>query len=277
MASLCEVIMDTHDPVLFESVFQKIKTEAERIEAKYSRYKTDNIVYHINNAHGNPVALDAETVSLVNFAFECYELSEGLFDITSGVLRNIWNFKNFGSFPSPSKISETLNWVGLEKVKISAHSLEMPEGMELDFGGIVKEYAVDVCLAQVAKTAPATLVNFGGDLAVTKAPSYGSWSVAIEEAFKNKIRGSKLALKSGALATSGDTHRFFDYQGKRYSHILNPKTGLPVSNGIASITVFSNTCTMAGILATVSHLQPNPETFLKEQETPYWVVHHSTD
>lgn len=72
MASLCEVIIDTHDPILFESNFQKIKNEAQRIEAKYSRYKTDNIVFQINNSKGKPVDLNTETASLMDFSFQCY-------------------------------------------------------------------------------------------------------------------------------------------------------------------------------------------------------------
>lgn len=274
MASPCEVLMETSDPILCENIFKRIKAEAERLEAKFSRYKEDNIVYRINNAHGKVVALDAETASLVDFAFQCFELSEGFFDITSGVLRRIWDFKNFSKFPSSSQIKECLQFVGLQKVKWDKKNLQLLDGMELDFGGIVKEYAVDVCLSLVPKGGPATLVNFGGDLAVNRAPRSGSWSVAIEEAFKSKIQGSQLALKGGALATSGDTHRSFVHQGKRYSHILNPKTGLPVSNGIATITVFSESCTMAGMLATVSHLQENPAAFLKNQETAHWIVRY---
>jgi thiamine biosynthesis lipoprotein len=220
--------------------------------------------------------VDSETASLLDFAFQCFELSDGLFDITSGALRRIWDFKNFSAFPSATQISDCLNYVGLQKVKWDQKSLQLLDGMEIDFGGIVKEYAVDVCLSLVPKGGPATLVNFGGDLAVNRAPRAGSWSVAIEEAFKNKIQGSQLALKGGALATSGDTHRSFVHEGQRYSHILNPKTGLPVSNGIATITVFSQSCTMAGMLATVSHLQKDPAAFLKSQEVVHWIVRYTT-
>jgi FAD:protein FMN transferase len=276
MASSCEVLMETTDPILFETYFAKIKAEAERIEAKFSRYRDDNIVYQINQSQGRPVTLDTETMGIIRFAFQCYELSDGLFDITSGVLRKIWNFKNFNGFPSQKEIDSCLKNVGLEKIVLDKNSLTLKKGMEIDLGGIVKEYAVDVCLSLIPKNGPATLVNFGGDLAVNRAPQAGSWSVAIEEAFKSKIKGSQLNLKGGALATSGDTHRFFDYKGKRYSHILNPKTGMPVCNNIASITVFSENCTMAGLLATVSHLQPDPAQFLKEQETTHWIVRHQS-
>jgi thiamine biosynthesis lipoprotein len=220
--------------------------------------------------------LDAETALLLHFSFQCFELSDGLFDITSGVLRKIWNFKDFKKFPSPEQIRQCLSFVGLSKVHLGKNKIQLRKGMEIDLGGIVKEYAVDACLSLVPANGPATLVNFGGDLAVNRSPRSGSWRVAIEEAFKNKIQGSQLALQKGALATSGDTHRFIDYQGVRYSHILNPKTGLPVSNGIATITVYAESCTMAGMLTTISHLQENPADFLKNQNTPHWIVRYQS-
>lgn len=275
MASPCEVLVDTFDGTLLATVAQAVEAEAARIESKYSRYRQDNIVFELNNSRGKPVRLDDETAHLIDFAFECYKISDGLFDITSGVLRRVWNFSKFEKFPEQDEIDACLDVIGLEQVKWQRPYLQLKKGMEIDFGGIVKEYAVDKCLAiAAAHTKDAVLVNFGGDLAVHKVPKSGSWRVAIEEAFKNKIAGSQLALRAGALATSGDTRRFFEHEGRRYSHILNPKTGLPVSNGIASITVFSNTCTMAGVLSTLSHLQEDPETFLKQQDVPYWIVRH---
>lgn len=277
MASPCEVLMDTQDPIVGESYFQKIKSEAERLEAKFSRYQKDNIVYAINSADGKKINIDVETAALLEFSKQCYDMSGGLFDITSGVLRRVWDFKNFKTFPAKKDVNLCLQKVGFLKIQWSRRTLQMPPGMEIDFGGIVKEYAVDAALSFIPLDGPATLVNFGGDLAVNKAPRQGSWRVAIEEAFKNRIQGSQLALSKGALATSGNTYRFFDYEGQRYSHILNPKTGYPVANGIASITVFAENCTMAGLLATVSHLQPHPEEFLRQQDVPHWLVKHATN
>lgn len=266
--------MDTQDPILFETYFKAIEAEALRLENKYSRYKKDNIVHTINSAQGQTVEVDEETASLIDFAFYCYELSEGLFDITSGVLRGLWDFKNVKTFPSDDEIKKYLKRVGLKKVLWMRPTLQLEAGMEFDFGGIVKEYAVDKCLALLKPDAPATLVNFGGDLAVNKAPKNSSWSVAIEEAFKGKIPGGSIELRSGALATSGDTHRFFEHNGERYMHILNPRTGYPIVSSVATVTVHADSCTMAGMLATISHLQKSPESFLKDQEVQHWILRH---
>jgi thiamine biosynthesis lipoprotein len=153
--------------------------------------------------------------------------------------------------------------------------LKLKKGMEIDFGGIVKEYAVDKCLELATQgNSTAVLVNFGEDLAVNAPPKTGSWTVAIEEAFKRKLEGAKLAIKSGALATSGDTHRFLVHEGRRYSHILNPKTGYPVENGVATITVQAPSCTLAGLFATISHLHQDPVGFLEAQNMRFWVLRH---
>lgn len=273
MASSCEVLLDSHDEILAELTFEHVKKEALRIEQKFSRYRNDNIIFKINSSPDQLIPVDDETANLLDFAQHCYKISEGLFDITSGSLRRLWNFKEFKTFPDAEKIQSALTHVGFDQLAWQRPNLQLKKGMEIDFGGLAKEYAVDRCLAIAAQmSSSACLVNFGGDLSVHKTPKSGSWSVAIEEVFKNKKMGSQLGLKQGALATSGDTHRFFVHDEKKYSHILNPKTGLPVSNGIASITVHAGTCTMAGLLATISHLQDNPEEFLQQQGVQYWIV-----
>lgn len=275
MASQCEVLVDTFEAGLADRILAAVQTEAERIEQKFSRYRTDNIVHAINSSANSFVKVDSETSHLIDFAQHCFTISDGLFDVTSGSLRRIWNFKTFKDFPSPTQIKEALRMVGFEKLKWEKPFIKLKKGMEIDFGGLGKEYAVDRCLGIArAQTAYAVLVNFGGDLAAHKVPREGSWSVGIENNLKEKLGDSLLGLRSGALATSGDTYRFFEHQGRRYSHILNPKTGLPVSNGVASVTVHAPSCTMAGLLATISHLHKSPEEFLKEQNVPHWIVYH---
>jgi FAD:protein FMN transferase len=274
MASQCEVLVDTEDPIVFENFFAQVKTEALRLEGKYSRYSNDNIVYKINNSKGKKIQLDEETASLIDFSFQCYKMSEGLFDITSGVLRKIWNFKEFKNFPTEKEIKDSLKKVGMSRLIWKNSALQMESGMEIDFGGIVKEYAVDRCVGLFTKNSPAALINFGGDISVSAAPRSGSWAVAIEELFNAGDTRSKMNLRNGAIATSGDTHRFFEHKGKRYSHILNPKTGHPVCNGAATITVHAETCTLAGVLATISHLQEKPAAFLEQQEVQHWITRY---
>ena len=102
--------------------------------------------------------------------------------------------------------------------------------MELDFGGIGKEYAVDRALALVvAQFDGAALVNFGGDMAANRAPPAGPWQVGVERPGQHGEARLLLDFERGGLATSGDTHRFIEHEGRRYSHILDVRTGYPVA------------------------------------------------
>ncbi len=145
--------------------------------------------------------------------------------------------------------------------------------MELDLGGIGKEYAVDRCLQKVLEiinNVP-VLLNFGGDL-VCNGPRAGDkpWQVGIES-----VGGGKpaiLSLKYGALATSGDARRFLIKNGVRYSHILNPKTGMSVIDAPSSITVAAQTCIEAGLMSTLAMLQgKDAQPFLQEQGINFWI------
>jgi FAD:protein FMN transferase len=147
--------------------------------------------------------------------------------------------------------------------------------MEIDFGGIGKEYAVDSVLQLLTKYSDVPLlVNFGGDLAVSGTRKNGAaWQVGIETPDHNKNATNILEISAGALATSGDSRRFLLADSKRYSHILNPFTGYPVTDAPRSITVASATCIQAGMLATFGLLKgAEAELFLQEQEIPFWIL-----
>ena len=152
MASPCEVLMELEDEALAKKILALVSNEAYRIEHKYSRYRNDNIVYAINNASANAVKVDVETARLIDFAGELYRMSDGLFDITSGVLRQIWRFDGSDNVPHQEMVSQVLTKVGWDKVSWCDGEIFLAEGMEIDLGGIGKEYAVDSCAALVKKS-----------------------------------------------------------------------------------------------------------------------------
>lgn len=276
MASPCEVIIQSSKKQLASKLGQIIATEVWRIEDKYSRYDLNSVCSAINKQAGSSVVIDEETYLLLNFAEQCYQLSDGLFDISSGVLRQIWSFQNIqnNSLPTSEQITQILKNVGWRNINFNQNQITLAKGMELDFGGIGKEYAVDraIILAKQLTNKP-VLVNLGGDLAVTSSRENNEpWQVAIEHPDPNNNKTDMIiSLKSGALATSGDTRRFFINNGKRYGHVLNAKTGWPVEKAPRSITVVAPQCIQAGILATLALLQgSNAENFLKEQEIKFW-------
>ncbi len=284
MASPCEVIIQSTDKQLAAKLGELIATEVWRIEDKYSRYDHSSVCSAINNHAGHSVAIDEETYLLLNFAEQCYQLSDGFFDISSGVLRKVWSFQgaqasegNNDKFPTAEQVKQMLKNVGWRKIYFDQKQITLEKGMEIDFGGIGKEYAVDraIILAKQLTNSP-VLVNLGGDLAVTASRLNNEpWQVANEHPGRdnNHINFADMiiSLKSGALATSGDARRYLIKNGKRYGHILNAKTGWPIDQAPRSITVVAPQCIQAGILATLALLQgANAEQFLKKQEIKFW-------
>lgn len=248
--------------------------EAWRIERKFSRYRNDSVTAVIHRSRGQSVMVDEETAALLNFARLCYELSDGLFDITSGVLRRVWTFDGSDRVPETSAIERVLPLVGFSKLRWESPYLNLPEGMELDFGGIGKEYAVDRAFAIVETLTEAPfLVNFGGDLRAARPLDHGPWRVGVERPGREGAAAMLLNLSSGALATSGDGHRFLIRNGVRYGHVLDPRTGWPVSGGPHSVTVAAATCTEAGMWATLALLRgKDAAAFLQRERRVHWVV-----
>ncbi|MCO7226346.1 FAD:protein FMN transferase [Pleionea sp. CnH1-48] len=271
MGGPCELLIETDSEALAFQLASIAQQEVERIEAKYSRYKKNNICHDLNQSNGKAVAIDAETYRLLKFADDCYQMSEGLFDMTSGVLRKAWKFDGSNTLPDQEKIKSLLPHIGWQKITFDHNHFVMPPNMELDFGGIGKEYAVDNVCHLLKSTAPTTaiLVNLGGDLATTTTRHLNkAWRIGIEG--HNDI--SHLEFMQGAIATSGNTHRFFEKEGVRYSHILNPKTGMPITNAPSTITVAAPLCIEAGLLATLAILHGSEaKLFLDTQNIRYWI------
>ena len=272
MGSPCELVCETPRRSLALALSERVAAEAWRIEDKFSRYLDDNIVHRINSADGQPVEVDDETAQLLDFAHTLYELSDGGFDITSGVLREAWQFDGSDRVPSQQRIEQALQRVGWHRVSWTKPNLQMPAAMEIDLGGVGKEYAVDRCADLIRKddTVPC-LVNFGGDLAATRSPTQRrNWKVAIEGDTPNEPE-RLLDLKEGALATSGDARRFLLQDGIRYGHILDLVTGWPVTDAPHSVTVAARSCTEAGMISTLAMLKgSDAEEFLESQQLAYW-------
>jgi thiamine biosynthesis lipoprotein len=273
MASPCEVLSEAGDRMQAMELTQIAAAEAWRIEDAFSRYRAGNVVDRINSAAGAPVVVDAETAQLIDFSVTLFELSGGRFDITSGVLRRVWVFDGSDNIPDPKAVKRVMRHVGWQHVEWQSPILQMPAGMEIDLGGIGKEYAVDKAAELLRRESGIScLVNLGGDLAVTCKPQERDyWTVGIEATGAHALPASLLQLQVGALATSGDARRYLKKGKRRYSHILDPRTGCPVPNAPRSVTVAADTCTQAGMLSTLAMLQgEGAEVFLDAQDVQYW-------
>jgi thiamine biosynthesis lipoprotein len=274
MASPCELLVETTSPDLAGRLTRMVADEVWRIEDKFSRYLKGNVIDRINNAAAAAVDVDAETANLIDFAVTLFELSDGAFDITSGALRQAWTFDGSDNIPTVDQVSRALELVGWGRVTWRRPRLQLPDAVELDLGGIAKEYAVDRAAGLLREdTKTSCLVHLGGDLAVTAAPSnIPHWKVGIESiSVDSGVPASLLNLRVGALATSGDARRFLAKGGVRYGHILDPRTGWPVPDAPRSVTVAADTCTQAGMLSTLAMLKgPGAEHFLEDQDVHFW-------
>lgn len=276
MAGPCEILVDTDDREGARAAARIAEAEAQRVERAFSRYRTDNIVHRINAAAGRPVEVDEETALLIDYAVACHEMSDGMFDITSGVLRRVWRFDGGDRVPSEAAVREALAQVGWHRVTWKDRTLTMPAGMEIDLGGVGKEYAVDRAASLVAAAFEAPfLVNFGGDL-FASGPRRGgrAWGVGLDDPERTG-QGAlyRIDLPRGGLATSGDARRFVLHRGRRLGHILNPKTGWPIEGAPRSVTVVAATCVEAGTLSTLAYLKgPGARAFLEAQGAQFRIV-----
>jgi thiamine biosynthesis lipoprotein len=272
MASPCEILLHTDNKELVSEIAKAAFIETSRIEDAFSRYKVNNLCWKLNQSNGQPVSINQETFKLLNYASQLFLLSNNLFDITSGVLRKVWQFTNDSKPPSQSQIDQVLPFVGFEKINYNQHEFSMPTGMEVDFGGIGKEYCVDTVASLVdiycQKNEVSFLVNFGGDLVAKNYNiAHPAWKVGLESVQAKNESQAVIEVLRGAIATSGSTKRVFEYQGKQYAHILNPITGYPVEGAPRSVSVFAKTCSLAGGMSTLAQLQgKDAEKFLSDNK-----------
>jgi thiamine biosynthesis lipoprotein len=272
MASPCEVLLDIDDQAQARRLAELAAAEAWRIERKFSRYRDDSVVHTINTGGGVAVTVDDETAGLLSFADRCHALSDGLFDITTGVLRRVWHFDGSDKLPTRKQVKSLLPLIGWSRVGWRPPELILPAGMEIDLGGIGKEYAVDRAAELLGRETPrGILVNFGGDIRALHPPRTGHWDIGIEDPAREHLAWRQVTLARGGLATSGDARRFLVRRGVRYSHVLNPRTGWPVRQAPRSVTVLADSSLEAGMLATLALLRGRrAEKFLQEQGVLFW-------
>ncbi|HXN36356.1 MAG TPA: FAD:protein FMN transferase [Opitutaceae bacterium] len=224
-------------------------------EAKYSRFQPASIVSRINAAAGREwVPVDAETEGMLSLCDTLHFMTRGILDPSALPLIGLWNWKAAPpSVPSAAAIAGAMRLVGWSKVRREPGRVFLPEpGMALDFGGFGKEYAVDI-VSLIGKDhgIAASLVDFGHDIRAAGAPpGRPAWHIGLEDPKKPGTTWASIALTGRSVASSGDYIRNFTVDGRRYGHIIDPRTGWPVSNGCTQATVIADTCLQAGMLST---------------------------
>ena len=253
-----ELVFQGGDPGNVRDIARKIMADIRDLETCYSRYLAGSIISRINRLAGvEKVRVDEKTASLLHYADVCFQQSDGLFDITSGVLRRVWDFKK-GYPPETKAVEAVLKQIGWQKVVWQDPDFYLPQrGMEVDFGGIGKEYAADRA-ATLCLEAGLThgFINLSGDLRVLGPRDDGRpWLVGIRHPRRPGRFIARLPVREGAVATSGDYERFFMHDGRRYHHLLQPNTGWPRVHACQSVTVLAPLCLVAGSATTIAMLK----------------------
>lgn len=273
MGSPCSVQLCADSALKAESVYRAVANRVAQLEQRYSRYRDDSLISEINRRAGSGIKtpIDPETAALLRYAEQCYQESNQLFDVTSGVLRQLWHVDRT-ELPSKDRRQAVLPLIGWNKVQWDDQTIYLPmTGMQLDFGGIVKEYAADsavgLCLENGIHHG---IIELGGDIRVIgPLPNGQGWPVAIRDPRHPDKIIAQLQLTSGAVASSGDYERFQLIDGVRYSHLLNPKTGWPVS-GLRAVSIVAEYCVVAGSIATIAMLKANGGlAWLRSCEVPF--------
>lgn len=275
MGSPCEIQLYAADARQARAFADLAIADVERLEARYSRYRADSLLSKINlvAAAGGTIDVDEETARLLHYADTCHRESDGRFDITSGLLREVWRFDR-KALPDPARIEALLQRIGWPRVRWEAPRLHFPPGMELDLGGVVKEYAVDRVAALCRNAGVQSgVVNLGGDVRVIGPHPDGSpWRIGIQHPRQPAAMLGTLPLQRGAVASSGDYERCIVVDGVRYGHILNARTGWPVRR-LASVSVVADLCVVAGSASTIAMLmEDDGPAWLRKLGLPHWWV-----
>ena len=237
----------------------------QAFEARYSRFRPDSLLSRINAAAGRDwVEVDAEMEAMFKLCDTVVFMTQGILDPTALPLIRLWNWKAQPPIvPTAEEIAAARRRVGWAKVQRRPGGVFLPEkGMALDFGGFGKEYAVDV-VADIAKDQGISdaLIDFGRDLrALGTPPGRPAWHIGLEDPLRPGTTWASVALKgSQGIASSGDYVRSFVVEGRRYGHIIDPRTGWPVANGCTQATVIAETCLRAGVLSTAAFVLGVPQ------------------
>lgn len=256
MGSRFEITVVAKNATEAEQYLDAGVNEIKRIEKLISSWDPQSQTSEINrNAGKHPVQVDPELFDLIQRAIGISGITDGAFDISYASMDRIWKFDgSMKEMPSEEEIKASVSKVGFENIILDNQNrtvfLKQP-GMKIGFGGIGKGYAADAAKELLMKKGvSAGIINASGDMNTWgKQPNGKDWTVAITNPMNKNTAFATLPLKQGAVVTSGDYEKFVRFNGKRYAHIINPKTGFP-STGIISVTVFAPKAELADALAT---------------------------
>ncbi len=238
-----------------ERAAQTAFREMYRIESVMSTWRPSSEISRLNaESNGTPFAVSRELYSLIDSSLYYSKATSGAFDVTIRPLVRLWGFQEGkAALPSDEEISRALSAVGCGRISLDspASTVTLPSGMQIDLAGIAKGYAVDRCVAALEGLGVrSALVNIGGNIfALGAPPGEKGWRIGVRDPKGSLETVGTLILRDEAVATSGNYENFVELEGKRYGHIIDPRTGKPVSR-ILSVTVVAPTGLASDALST---------------------------
>lgn len=257
LGTLNELIFSASSASTAEAFKQKAFSWLARFEARYSRFIESSLISRINREAGNEtIPLDAEGDEIFSLCDWFHWRSHGVLDPTAGPLIELWGYnRQRTSLPSKTEIDQCRQRVGWSSVERHKDSIRLPtQAMRLDLGGMGKEYAVDRLYDIAEKSGiDNILIDLGHDLRVKgEPPEKGPWRIGLEHPEHPGECWGGVKIGKGAICCSGGYQRFFEWDGHRYGHIIDPRTGYPIENGVNAVWVIAPTCSEAGFLSTTA-------------------------
>ena len=255
MGSAFEFILSAKNPQEGESLLKECISEVQRLERLLTEFSEDSDTGRLNrNAGGKAVEVSPETYELLRRSMYLSDLTQGAFDITTGVLKKLYNFKGESfQIPSKAEIGEAKARSGYQKIQLldQCRVRLTVKGMHIGFGAIGKGYAADrVRRLMQQKGVPGGVINASGDLSAWGLrPDGQRWKAGIANPQNPDEPILWLPILEGAVATSGNYEQYFEWKGERYSHNIDPKSGLPVK-GVQSVSVIGPSAELCDALAT---------------------------
>ncbi|MDD3050891.1 MAG: FAD:protein FMN transferase [Candidatus Cloacimonetes bacterium] len=252
--TLVEISAESRDKSV-SSIIDSTFSIISEYEKEFSYHLENSRLHQINNGNGTPQHIDEDFYTILALCEKYYTLSDSLFDISIAPLLNAWDFEK-GIIPESETLNQAKSKVGFYKIQFNKNELLLPAEMELNLGAIAKGFIVDKAVDfMIQQGVECGYINAGGDIRFFGFPK--TVSVGIQNPRDKNSVIAELDLPEMSVVTSGDYERFFEHEGVRYHHIINPKTGYPAEK-IISVTVIAKTATLADILSTTIFLM-NPD------------------
>ncbi len=223
----------------------------QELESQFSKTRAESDVYRLNNSE--TTVLSDKVLKTVLQAVEISEKTNGAFDVTLGSVTALWEFKSEApAVPSEQSVKNALEFTGINKISFSKNEVTLENGVMIDLGGIAKGSIAQYCVQYLHDLGVNTgILNFGGNIAIVGPKENGdAWNIALRDPQNASATIGNVSLTSGFISVSGDYERCFEFQDKKYHHIINPGTGYPVDNEICSVMVISDDGTQADALST---------------------------